>query len=161
MRSSILNNDIKGGLAKALSVFGNSWVEGFLMYDKHGVPYIITNETSNTRLSSVAVNAVSVEKSSVCLYTGTSVKQADGSMKKLFTGDIIFARGDRLLVDFDMDFLAFWTYYFSDKGEKVKFVPLSDIAPWEWGSIVGNIVDNPGLMGKGYEKFLKLGTKRY
>lgn len=76
-------------------------------------------------------------------YTGKKFKD-----KMCFGGDVIFARHSRLLVEWDTEFCAWWTYYFDDKGNPRRFCPLSDIALWETDGIIGNIHDNPELMGE-------------
>lgn len=136
------------GLARAKRMRDNVWVEGYLVRDWYGKPHIIDPKTVETDGNLVVINGDIPEfvMHTVGLYTGKEVRMPNGDMKKLFTGDIIFARGSRLLVDFDRDFFAFWTYYFDSKGERRRLCPLSDIAPWEWGSIVGNIYDNPKMV---------------
>lgn len=136
------------GLARAKRVSDNVWVEGYLVRDRYGKPHIIDPKNIETDGNQVVINGdiPAFVMHTVGLYTGKEVRMPNGNMKKLFTGDIIAARGSRLLVDFDRDFFAFWTYYFDSKGERRRLCPLSEIAPWDWGSIVGNIYDNPKMV---------------
>lgn len=137
------------GIARAKRLHDNKWCEGYIVWDIGGEPHIIDPKTVEMDGHHVSIDSdipAFFIPETVGYYTGKDVKQHNGDVKKLFTGDIIFARYSRLLVDFDKEFYAFWTYYINDRGERCRLCPLCEIAPWELGSIVGNVYDNPGLL---------------
>ena len=124
--------------------YNNEWVEGFYyrakLYrsDKELCHYItIPHPESDGQPS----DHIMVHPETVGQFTGRKMKD-----KRVFDGDIIFARHSRLLVGYDTDYLAWWTYYFDEAGNPCRFCPLHDIATWETSGVIGNIHDNPELL---------------
>ena len=121
------------------------WVVGHLLKYEDGRARINESHTDifcyEKDRSIIQTVAYEVNPETVGQYTGRKIKD-----KRVFDGDIIFARYSRLLVGFDVDYLAWWTFYFDENGNTRRFCPLGDIAYWETGGVIGNIHDNPELV---------------
>lgn len=139
-------------LCMAKRLHDGVWVCGNLVVDSNGEPHIVESkyvEMDGHHINIDSDTPVFFIPETVRWYTGRDIRLHNGTNQRIFSGDIIFARYSRLLVDWDKDFLSFWTYYFNTRGEKVRLSPLADIAPWELGSVIGNIYDNPNLVYRG------------
>lgn len=132
-------------LHKAKRTDNGEWVQGYLVYDKRDKMYrIITEINYSTGTCLTADNAPRVDSSTICQCTG--LKDRNG--KLIWENDIVNTQCGKAIVIWDK---AEW---------RIKWIKdtiwRKDLHFWtnedDWKcEIIGNIFDNPELLGRNDE----------
>lgn len=129
-------------LFRGKRVDNGEWVEGELLHDMKGRPWIYW--TTPKELPVFFLRSAIVKSETVGQYTGENDK--DG--KKIFEGDIVNYAGmpKIYMIDFHEEFLHYSLFYYDKELKNIYYCGIVHKNDGKFLEVIGNIYDNPELL---------------